>query len=573
MKTKHLICLIALIVATSNTFAKNAIDSLTKNSENSKDIESKYRATEELAFYYFEEAHNITAAITTFNQAKIIALELGDIDKYADMNNYLGICYETIGMHDSAIIYFKILLDVSINQKNNNGITNAYKNLGLVYEFSGDYENAINNYILLAQIADEINDTILLIDSYLNIGSIYRSINQLKQSEEHITNALELNNFIEDDLMYARIYNQLAMIEKIKGVYEKAITHYLNSLKFSENIKWDKGIAAAYSNLGNVYIELEKYEEALEYHLKSLEIEKELDHFYGIRVSMNSISNIYLAINKIDLAKDYATDAYKMAKSENNYEGMAESIRYLFEISLIEGNIEIAQEYFNEYETCMDSVYSIESLEKIKEIETKYQTEKRKQKITFLSIQNELEKDKNSRRLTFIFILSFSLLVVIILSIFLFRLYLQKQNAYKTLVNLNIQAANCDQHSAQVNTGKKESEQFDELANTLNDYMIEAKPFLNQDLTIDKLAKSLNTNRQYVSKTINTYFSKNFSSYINEFKVKEARKLLLDKDFDKYTMEAIALKCGFSNRTSFISAFKKYTGVTPSYFKSNSRTD
>jgi AraC-like DNA-binding protein len=42
--------------------------------------------------------------------------------------------------------------------------------------------------------------------------------------------------------------------------------------------------------------------------------------------------------------------------------------------------------------------------------------------------------------------------------------------------------------------------------------------------------------------------------------------LLLNPDYDNLTLQAVAEMSGFGNRATFINAFKKYTGVTPSYF-------
>ncbi len=158
------------------------------------------------------------------------------------------------------------------------------------------------------------------------------------------------------------------------------------------------------------------------------------------------------------------------------------------------------------------------------------------------------------------------------------RFYIQKQKAYKALVKMNVQAVQCEQNnenliSKKTNTPDLKYKQDNDLVEKLVHFIITNKPYLNPDFNIDKLAKSLGSNRQYISKTINEVFHKNFSTYINEFRVKEARKLLLDSDNDKYTMEGIAEGSGFRNRTSFITAFKKYTGVTPSYFKVNSSSE
>jgi AraC-like DNA-binding protein len=85
------------------------------------------------------------------------------------------------------------------------------------------------------------------------------------------------------------------------------------------------------------------------------------------------------------------------------------------------------------------------------------------------------------------------------------------------------------------------------------------------------LAEKLNTNKSYLSQVINEYFRKNFSTFVNEYRVKEASRLLLEKESENYTIEAIANSVGFKSKSAFNSAFKKFTGITPSYFVNSTK--
>ncbi|MBN2669004.1 MAG: AraC family transcriptional regulator [Bacteroidales bacterium] len=66
---------------------------------------------------------------------------------------------------------------------------------------------------------------------------------------------------------------------------------------------------------------------------------------------------------------------------------------------------------------------------------------------------------------------------------------------------------------------------------------------------------------------INETYDQNFNNYINSFRIKEARHLLTSKSYNNYSLEGIADMCGFNSMVSFNSAFKKFTGITPSYFQ------
>jgi len=98
------------------------------------------------------------------------------------------------------------------------------------------------------------------------------------------------------------------------------------------------------------------------------------------------------------------------------------------------------------------------------------------------------------------------------------------------------------------------------------------KIFKNSDLTLDSMAKHMNINRNYLSKAINQTTGKNFNTYINEYRVKEAINILSNKKSDVISIDAIAFDVGFNNRTSFYQSFKKITGLSPSDFRNNKST-
>ncbi len=111
---------------------------------------------------------------------------------------------------------------------------------------------------------------------------------------------------------------------------------------------------------------------------------------------------------------------------------------------------------------------------------------------------------------------------------------------------------------------------FKELKSKLEVFMQEEKPFLDQNLSILKLAKDLKTNTKYLSYIINTEYKQNFINFINEFRINDVKEHLLSNKMN-YTIEALAQNSGFKSKSSFNNAFKKVLGKTPSEFiKENS---
>lgn len=112
-----------------------------------------------------------------------------------------------------------------------------------------------------------------------------------------------------------------------------------------------------------------------------------------------------------------------------------------------------------------------------------------------------------------------------------------------------------------------DSEMLANLQQSIKNAIEKDKLFLDSDLSLGKLAALLHTNTKYVSYCINTCFDKNFSTFVNEYRIHEAIRLIDTDTIQQYTLEAIAEQSGFKSRSVFITAFKKVTGKTPTQFK------
>lgn len=105
-----------------------------------------------------------------------------------------------------------------------------------------------------------------------------------------------------------------------------------------------------------------------------------------------------------------------------------------------------------------------------------------------------------------------------------------------------------------------------ELCQKLNQLIQEEKLFLKKGFSINDLSVASDIPVYKISPAINACFHTNFNQWINQFRIEEFEQLICEGYHEKMTLDGIASKCGFSNRTTFISSFKKVKGITPSQF-------
>lgn len=100
----------------------------------------------------------------------------------------------------------------------------------------------------------------------------------------------------------------------------------------------------------------------------------------------------------------------------------------------------------------------------------------------------------------------------------------------------------------------------------INQFLLERKPFLQQKYSLRDLADDVDIPVNYLSAFINRYHKVNYSDFINGYRVSHAREMIMDGEWKRKTLEAIAAESGFNNRNTFTAAFRKETGQSPSEF-------
>jgi len=99
--------------------------------------------------------------------------------------------------------------------------------------------------------------------------------------------------------------------------------------------------------------------------------------------------------------------------------------------------------------------------------------------------------------------------------------------------------------------------------------MSEQKPFLQSDFSLPNLAKMLKVTPHQLSQIINESLGQNFFEFAAKYRIEEAQKLLVSKEYQHLKIEEIAEMVGYNSKSSFNTGFKKLVGLTPSEFRKN----
>jgi AraC-like DNA-binding protein len=115
-------------------------------------------------------------------------------------------------------------------------------------------------------------------------------------------------------------------------------------------------------------------------------------------------------------------------------------------------------------------------------------------------------------------------------------------------------------------SGLKE-DQATQYLQRLVQYMNNSEIWKDNELSISKLSQYTEIPKHYITQVLNEKLNKNFYTFVNEYRVEYAKKLIKSPEYKAWSFVAIAFECGFNSKTAFNNFFKKYTGMTPSEFR------
>ncbi|AYV57493.1 helix-turn-helix domain-containing protein [Leptospira kmetyi] len=122
-----------------------------------------------------------------------------------------------------------------------------------------------------------------------------------------------------------------------------------------------------------------------------------------------------------------------------------------------------------------------------------------------------------------------------------------------------------EKESAQTRKSTTSSLNVSEIVQNVKNLLEKKKIYLQKSLKEENIAKELGLSLHQLSEIINVEFGNNFPSLINQYRIEESKKLLLDHPEE--TTAEIGSRAGFSSKSTFYLEFKKFTGTNPNAYR------
>jgi len=577
----------------------SSTDSLLTLLKNTKKEQEKANLYNELANEIKHFSYD--TALLYLDTSLTLALKYNNKSEEARSYQIKAVIFNSSGKYNEAINLVQKALLLFKQNKDTLGLVSSYSALGVSYSYINDYSEAIDYYTKSYELATALKDTSSIILMLNNIAFIYNTQKRFDKSLSLILRSIEMKSSIqEQDIVVAyvnagSIYYNINDLSKAKSYLEIALgianKYNLISVKMTIFLK-----------LGHIYFNTSDYDLAEEYFNKAYQMQEEMEDIRGMSMSLKGIGKIYLRKGLYDKAEEYFLRSLEAIKNNNLHRLVSDIYVSLSELYNSTQEYKKSRDYLNMSYSIKDSITNSSINEKLEQIETRYQKAKSDKEIMKLETEKKQKESKIREQRNWMILLVIIAFLIVVSFLLILIQKRKKDKAYKSLLVKNLeeidtpvdQTINIDVDSMQsediiddnsdIDQNDKESTTFvkyknsqlsqsqkEELIVDIIKLMEEEKMFLNPDLTLDDIASRLDIYKNYISQVVNEKFNLNFNNFVNKYRVKETQKLLLDPKNDILSIEGIATTVGFNTKSSFNTAFKKFTGLTPSYFRNHSR--
>lgn len=430
------IIIVFLLFARSLVIAEQEeVDSLLQLIEKVNDLQ-KTEIYNQLSRYYFydDPQKTIEYGETALNLAEQNSFK----EEYFLALINIGIGYSILSNNNKAVEYHLLAVEKATHMENPKLLAKAHSDLGIDYQLLGDYDKSLENLLKALSIREErlsdgsrVGTQKEIANNLNNVGVIYDETGNFAKAEEYYLKSLEISKLLDDKKGVARSMHNLGVFYNERDEYDKALGFYNQALIIKSKIGDERSTAMTIGNIGIVHLELKDYDSALYYHYKALEIYKKLNDSYGFANYSNSIAEIYLEMGKPHSAYPYILDGLKLSKEINAKKLLTDSYWFLAKYYSETNEHQKAYETQKTLINLKDSLLNQEMAEKIAEMQTKYETDKKEQEIILLTKDNEIQSLKIRKQSVQLYFLIAFILLVVIVTILLFNRYHLKQKHYR----------------------------------------------------------------------------------------------------------------------------------------------
>lgn len=383
-----------------------------------------------------------------------------DPDSISVYLSFLAGHYLRNQIYDSAALYYKKALQYDEITNNLTRKGENLNNLGVLYFKLGEMDSSIFFYNSAHTVYVDLQDTLRTSALEINLGMLYKEKGLYEKSLEFLLNAARRLEKTESSAHLASCYNTIGNVYSKIGELFFSLEYHERSLAVKKKLGLVKGMASSYNNIGNVYILLKKYDSAYNNFKRSLDIKHQLNDKVGEGISLNNMGELMVKMGRLEEAESLLQEALKirletddkagqcitrknlaqvyvltdkLAKAEYELSrsealatqmGLLEQLKANYEIQVMlfrkKNEPERALDYSERLLVIKDSLLNQEKAQVLAEMQTRYESMKKEDRIALLEKEGLLQAVELDRRQIWIRSLVLAVVLVFIIGVLIY---------------------------------------------------------------------------------------------------------------------------------------------------------
>ena len=417
----------------------------------------------------------------------------------------------------------------------------------------------------LAHLTDALNwfkedgNALNTCNALYNISMIYffrRDTAGLRYARE----AIEISSEnMDDPYMMCTADVVMAMMLLVKGDYDGARRYADEAKRIADKESYTLVYPRIYMVLGEAALDDGDAAAADGLFRKGFEAARNTDPDFYFELAI-PYSRMLIQTGRYQEAEEFLAGTLSIVDRNDNIRYRHVLLEQLSALKEAQGDIHSAYRYFKSAVSSRDSIMNVDKETSFNNLLDLYEK---------ASLQNIIRKRQYDMYVT-LFICVLSLLIC---AFFIYR-YIRQIRLNKELVQRNqeyLKRSEMLRMYLKPESTQSGNESADEvLFGKLERIMREEHVYRSNDISLDKLAAMLGSNRTYISRVINRYADKSFWGYVNMYRIAEATEILSDLN-NEVQIKNIYEVLGYNSAASFFRVFREETGISPSKYREEVR--
>lgn len=308
----------------------------------------------------------------------------------------------------------------------------ALGGIGLFYDQTGNYSAALDNYFKALKILESANDAEAVIGTLREIANVYNQLGDFTKSIEFYHKVLDIEEL--DEFGTAATQCNLGIAYSKAGEHKKAMDALNEALAFFKKVNYPYGEAIVLNNIGSAYSRHNDFRAAIQFFRASLQTlgENKNDATLG---NLRDLAHAYVKMGLADSALFFGKQGLVVAREVNAPAKVVEIQQALYEACKLKHDYKNAIYYHEQYMAGKDSLFTEESNAKIRELQIKFETEKKDQQIANLDNENALQESRFRNRMLMLGGVTVVTVLVIVILFITIRFNKRRQQTERLLLD------------------------------------------------------------------------------------------------------------------------------------------